>query len=281
MDLQKKVQDVLDRAVENGTECGCQAALFIDGKLEVNAFAGWTDWTKKQKVDENTIFPIYSTGKAPSSTVLHRLVEMGKLTYNTRIADIWPEFGCNGKEKMEVWHVLSYRAGLFELPECTPEEKANFQIMTEKMAKAKPAYEIGTKQQYHPRTYGWLTGGIACHVLNDPDYPKIFRELVGKPAGMDRFFYGIDPETEHNAATLVPAKDGTSYGQELIDRMNDPMNRASCNPSMAAMSNALSVAKHYKALDTGLLSRETLANAVRSWRAADLSVTAAKLTSRE
>ena len=40
MDLQKKVQDVLDRAVENGTECGCQAALFIDGKLEVNAYAG-------------------------------------------------------------------------------------------------------------------------------------------------------------------------------------------------------------------------------------------------
>jgi len=37
MDLQKKVQDVLDQAVENGTECGCQAALFINGKLEVNA----------------------------------------------------------------------------------------------------------------------------------------------------------------------------------------------------------------------------------------------------
>ena len=93
MDYQKKVQDVLDRAVEAGTECGCQAALYIDGELAVNAYAGWTDWTKTRKVDENTIFPIYSTGKAPSSTVLHRLVEEGKLSYDTRIADFWPEFG--------------------------------------------------------------------------------------------------------------------------------------------------------------------------------------------
>ena len=266
MDLQKKVQKVLDQAVENGTECGCQAALFINGKLEVNAFAGWTDWTRSQKVDENTIFPIFSTGKAPSSTVIHRLVEMGKLTYHTRIADFWPEFGCNGKENMEVWHVLSYRAGLFNIPESTPEERADFQVITAKMAKAAPAYEIGSKQQYHPWTYGWLTGGIACHVLNDPDYPGIFRELVGKPAGMDRFFYGIDLEKERNAATLVTSLDGKTYSREVIDRMNDPMNRAGCNPSSGAMSNALSIARHYAALDTDLLRPETLELATRSWR---------------
>lgn len=269
MDLQQKVQKVLDQAVENGTECGCQAALYINGKLEVNAYAGWTDWTRTQKVDENTIFPIFSTGKAPSSTVLHRLVEMGKLSYHTRIADFWPEFGCNGKEKMEVWHVLSYRAGLFELPESTPEERNDFKLMTEKMAQAKPAYEIGTKQQYHPWTYGYLTGGIACHVLNNFDYPAIFRELVGKPAGMDRFFYGIDPKTEKNRATLVRTQIGKSCDSPLIDLMNDPACQASCNPSSRAMSNALSIARHYLALDSGLLRPETLAEATRSWRAAD------------
>lgn len=266
MDLQKKVQEVLDRAVENGTECGCQAALFINGKLEVSAYSGWTDWTRKQKVDENTIFPIYSTGKAPSSTVLHKLVEMGKLSYHTKIADIWPEFGCCGKENLEVWHVLSYRAGLYEIPKCTLEERADFRTMTEKMAKAVPASPIGLRQKYHAWTYGWLTGGIACHVLNRWDYAEIFRELVGKPAGMDRFFYGIDPEKEKNTAVLVAAQNGDSYGQSVIDDMNNPVIRASCNPSIAAMSNALSIAKHYKALDTGFLSRETMENAIRPWR---------------
>ncbi|MBQ4313942.1 MAG: beta-lactamase family protein, partial [Lentisphaeria bacterium] len=117
MDLQKAVQQVLDRAVENGTECGCQAALYIDGELAVNAYAGWTDWSRTQKVDENTVFPVYSTGKAMSSTLIHRLVEMGKVNYDTKIADFWPEFGCNGKEDMRVWHVLAYRAALSSIPE--------------------------------------------------------------------------------------------------------------------------------------------------------------------
>ncbi len=270
MDLQKKVQDVLDAAVDRGTECGCQAALYINGELAVNAYAGYTDWSKTKKVDENTIFPIYSTGKAPSSTVLHRLVEKGLISYNTKIGDIWPEFACNGKENMEVWHILAYRGGLFEVPELDdPEQAADWEYMTSRMAKATPAYPPGTKQQYHAWTYGWLTGGIACHVLGEKDYFKIFRDEVAIPAGMDRFYYGAD-KNEPNAATLVSALDGSNYGQPVIDKMNNPVFRTCCNPASCTMSNALSIARHYAALDTGkLLSAETLANATKSWRGAD------------
>ena len=62
MDLQDKVQNALNAVVEQELECGCQAVLYIDGKLEVNVSAGWTDWSRTKKVDENTIFPIYSAG---------------------------------------------------------------------------------------------------------------------------------------------------------------------------------------------------------------------------
>jgi len=270
MDYQKKVQDVLDLAVETGTECGCQAALYIDGELAVNAYAGWTDWTKTKKVDENTIFPIFSTGKPGSSTVLHRLVEAGKLSYDTRIADIWPEFGCNGKEDMRVWHVLSYRAGLYEVPQASPEELADFNVMTEKMAQQTPAQEYPIKQKYHPRTYGWLTGGIACHLLGRKDYFNIFKEYVGSPAGMDRYYYGA-PANDPNAAWLVSSTDGTNYSQECVDMMNNPLFRTCCNPATCTMSNALSAARLYAAMDRGkLLSRETLANAVTTkWRDAN------------
>lgn len=270
MDLQKKVQDVLDRAVEKGTECGCQAALYIDGELAVNAYAGYTDWTKTKKVDENTIFPVYSTGKAPSSTVLHRLVEKGIIKYDTYIRDIWPEFACNGKEDMQIWHVLAYRSGLFEVPPLkNQEDAADWEKMTAAMAEAKPAYPPGAKQQYHPRTYGWLTGGIACHALDRKDYFKIFTEEVGNPAGMDRFYYGIDSK-ESNAATIVSALDGTNYDQWVVDMMNMPVFRQCCNPATCTMSNALSIARHYAAIDQyKLLSQETVAKMTQSWRGAD------------
>ena len=54
--LQEKIQALLDSFVEKGTECGCQAALYINGELAVNAYAGWTDWTKTRKIDADTVF---------------------------------------------------------------------------------------------------------------------------------------------------------------------------------------------------------------------------------
>ena len=277
MDYQKLVQNALDRAVEEGIECGCQAAVYLDGKLVANAYSGWTDWTKSKKVDENTVFPIYSTGKAISSTVLHKLVEMGKLSYDTRISDIWKEFGCNGKEDMRVWHVMSYRAAMYQVPTLnadgmpiTDEELADFDYMTNLMAKSTPAEIFGANQKYHPLTYGWLTGGIACHALGRNDYPQIFRELVGDPAGMDRFFYGISKD-EENTVTLVPGLDGSCCSETGVANMNKNVFRRCCDPSARAMSNALSIARHYAALDQGkLLKQETIDNAIDTkWRAAD------------
>ncbi|WPJ96880.1 serine hydrolase domain-containing protein [Coraliomargarita algicola] len=265
--LQEKVQSVLDAAVERGTECGCQAALYINGELAVNAYAGHTDWTQSREIDANTIFPVYSTGKAPSSTVLHRLVEQGLVDYDTYIADIWPGFGCHGKEALQVWHVLSYRAGLYEMPELDfPEQAADWEYMLGRMAQAKPAHAAGAHQEYHPATYGWLAGGIACHLLDEMDYFKIFREQVGELAGMDRFYYGADDAALENAAKLVSARDGSNYGQGVIDRMNNPIFRKSCNPAYCTMSNALSIAKHYAAIDSGrLLTPETLDYALKPW----------------
>ncbi len=260
-DLQKKVQDVLDSLVEKGLECGCQAALYIDGKLEVNAFAGWTDWTKTKKVDENTVFPIYSTGKAIASTVIHRLVEKGILDYEMNVGDVWPEFACNGKENMKLWHMLAYRMGMMALPEYkSAEERADWNLMCSRIAKMAPAYEVGTKQDYHPWTYGWLIGEVACRATGK-DFATLFREEVGEPAGMNRFFYGID-KNEDNAATLVKSPEGEGYNDEIIDNMNNPVYRQCCNPSNCAMSSALSIAKHYAALDQEkLLKKSTLDNA--------------------
>ena len=167
--MQKAIQKILDDAVASGIQTAAQVCVYINGELAVDAWAGTYERGGKKKIDGNTLFPIFSTEKPVFVTAAHILHEQGKLDYDKKVCDYWPEFGCNGKEKMEVWHVMSYRAGLFNIPESTPEEQADFQIMTDKMAKAAPAYEIGSKQQYHPWTYGWLTGGIACHVLNNPD----------------------------------------------------------------------------------------------------------------
>jgi len=253
MDLQQKVQKILDRAVEAGTECGCQAALFINGKLEVNAYAGYTDWSRSRQINQDTLFPIFSTGKAPLSTLIHRLVRRGILSYDTRIADLWPEYACRGKEDTQLWQMLAYRMSMDYA--CDAEyaggDALDWGKMTARLASLPPRYPVGTRQAYHAWTYGWLLGEVARRATGR-ELPELFRQEVAEPAGMDRFFYGIE-ETEDNTATLVSSMTHGSYDPPAQERLNQAAYRRCCNPSCCAMSNALSIARHYNALDQGVL----------------------------
>ena len=75
------------------------------GGLIVNLAAG-------KDVSTTSLFPVFSVGKGIMSTAFHRLVEKQVINYDTRVADVWPEFAGQGKDDVRVWHVLTHRAGL-------------------------------------------------------------------------------------------------------------------------------------------------------------------------
>ena len=111
---------------------------------------------------------------------------------------------------------------------------------------------------------------MICHLLGRKNFPQIFKELVTNPAGMDRYYYGAGDEEARNAAYLVAAKDGSYLDKMGLEWMNKPLFRRCCNPASCTMSNALSIARHYAALDTGLLlHRDTIANAAKPLRSPD------------
>lgn len=129
-ELIRVLQSLLDEAVESGLECGCQLAIYQDGELIADLAAGFTSPERKNPVTPETLFPVFSVGKAIAVTAIHRLLEKGTLSYSTRLGDVWPEFDCNGKEHILLWHVLTHRAALFRDPEyAAPEEMADWQKM--------------------------------------------------------------------------------------------------------------------------------------------------------
>jgi len=270
-DMQNKVQKVLDEAVTNGTELGVQAAVYYKGELVVNAFAGYTDSSKSKKVDERTVFPVYSTGKGIASTVIHRLVEKGILSYDTRVADLWPEYACNGKENTLLWHFLSHRAGMQSMPENTSlDDQTDWNKMCSRLAEMTPAWEPGTNAKYHSWTYGWLIGEVARRATGKI-FPQLLNEEISGPLGIDSIFYGITPEAETRTVTLEYAP-YDEQRPESMHCMNMSNIRRSCNPAAACMTNALSIARHYASLVDGvdgvrLLKPETVENATKLCRA--------------
>jgi CubicO group peptidase (beta-lactamase class C family) len=261
-DLQDTIQTLLTNLVAEGKEGGVQAAVYLDGKLIVDAWAGVADVRTGRPVDGDTMFPAFSTTKGIFSTVLHILAERGKLDYDAPIAKYWPEFAANGKEAIKVRHALNHSAGLPYMPEgVTREQVCDWDFMCAALAQMKPAWAAGSGQMYHPITFGWLVGEIARRV-DGRAVPQIWEEEICRPLGITRMFCGIPAALEPETAFLElvpdppvtptpPPHDVAPSIVPLHAWMNSPEGRRAPQPGYGGIMNARSVARHYAALLPG------------------------------
>ena len=190
--LQDQVQARLDELVE--TELGLQVAVYQHGELIVDATAGTTS---------DTLFYAASTAKGAAATVANVLVDRGVLEYDAPIAELWPEFAVNGKEKATLRHVLTHSVGLPALPpDATAEDLADWTKMTSYLAAAEPWWEPGTKMTYHAMTFGYLVGEIVRRATGRR-ISDVLREIA-EPLGIaDEVYFAVPQDQLHRVATLV------------------------------------------------------------------------------
>ena len=190
-----RVKDAFAALFDQGLELGAQFALAVDGEVVVDLQGGFADRARTRPVAADTLFPVFSTGKAVMALMMARLVEAGKLGYDQTIASVWPEFGQAGKAGITLAQALSHQSGLpgfstLQDPTIWFDREAVLQVL----AAQAPMWPPGTASGYHPVTIGFLMG-------------EVFRRADGRSMGQAlaqdfRLPRGIDcwiglPETEH------------------------------------------------------------------------------------
>ena len=75
----QRVQAVLDGLVTDESEVGVQVAAYLDGKLVLDAWAGFADPVSRRPVDSDTLFNVSSCGKGVAATCLHMLADRGQV----------------------------------------------------------------------------------------------------------------------------------------------------------------------------------------------------------
>jgi CubicO group peptidase (beta-lactamase class C family) len=195
-DLQEQVQALIDGLVESGAENGIQVGVYRHGELVVDAVAGVADPQTGRPVTSDTLFYSASTGKGAASTVAHVLVERGVLDYDTPVVEIWPEFGCHGKETATLRHVLTHSVGVPSVPEdITPDRLCDWDGMCGYLAEAKPWWTPGERVGYHAITFGYLIGEIVRRATGKR-ISEVLAEEVAGPLGVARELYFGVPESE-------------------------------------------------------------------------------------
>ena len=259
---QQHIQDLLDQLCAEERERGIQVTAYHRGKLIVNAWSGIADVNTGVKVESDTLFPVFSVTKGLLATIVHLLVERGLVSYDTRIAEVWPEFGVNGKERMTVEQILRHTAGITKLPAGTTiADAADWTGICKTIAALPAEWAPGTRYAYHGLTCGWILGEVARRV-DGRFFSQLIQEEICAPLGIKTMFVGLPKDHDMQIAWLehptaeTPPDDGTPqvvpYAmQPLYAWMNRPEGRHSCLPAGNGLMNAAALARLYAALLPG------------------------------
>ncbi|HEV2365459.1 MAG TPA: serine hydrolase domain-containing protein [Caulobacteraceae bacterium] len=247
-------------------EVGAAIAVFHRGELVVDLWGGMADPAAGAPWARDTLVNVWSATKGLTAVCVARLVDEGRLAYETRVAEVWPEFAAAGKGEVTVAQVMSHQAGLPGFAEPTSlADQCDFAGCSAKLARQAPAFPPGTATSYHAMTYGYLAGEIVRRVDGRPVGAFAAREICG-PLAAD-FFIGLPDTEEPRVARLFGPKRqpdpaqlarlspvalmAVSNPQQDPELPNTPAWRAAEIPAANGQASAIGLARLYAALVAG------------------------------
>ncbi|MEU8824766.1 serine hydrolase domain-containing protein [Streptomyces sp. NPDC048636] len=274
------VRDALAEQFESGEELGASIVVDLDGETVVDVWGGWRDAEQRLPWSSDTIVNVWSTTKTVTALAALVLVDRGLLDPYAPVARYWPEFAANGKEAIEVRHLLSHTSGVsgWEAP-FTVEQMYDVATATAALAAQAPWWEPGTASGYHAQNQGHLVGELVRRVSGRSLTEFVARELAG-PLRADFRIGATEADTHRIAPVVAPPPlsiDLTALDPDspmfktFVGPAGDPNNantaawRAAELGALNGHGNARSVARLLRVLALGgtadgvrLLSPETI-----------------------
>ena len=192
-----KVDALLHRAhreIDDDLLPSCQIALARHGRLIATRTIG--------SATPETRYLVFSCTKVVTAAALWLAIGDRLVGRDTRVAEIVPEFGTNGKDAVTVEHLLTHTGG-FPLAPFAPTDWADRDRRLERFAQWRLDWEPGTRFQYHPTSAHWVLAEILERV-SGMDVRDFVHLRLTEPFGLDRLRLGVPEDQQGDIAELVP-----------------------------------------------------------------------------
>ena len=199
-------------------EVGASVCLTHRGKTVVDLWGGLRDPRTGVQWENDTVSIVYSCTKGATALCAHMLADQGKLEYDARVADLWPEFAVGGKADTTLAMMLGHTSPVPHLREPIKSDGfVDWQYMVGRVAAETAFWEPGTRQGYHALTYAWTVGNLVRIAAGKP-LGSFFAEQVAGPLGLD-FHIGLPASEEHRVAPMIAADPSEVNFQSKFFRM--------------------------------------------------------------
>lgn len=257
--------EVLEQFHENfreDGELGASVSIWWRGTELLNEGRGWCERDHRRPWTADTLVPVYSATKGPSSATLLLALEEHGLDVETPVREVWPKFPVEAT----FGDLLSHQCGLAALDR--PADAWDHAAIVEAIEAQQPAWLPGGGHGYHPRTFGVLVDEPVRR-LTGLSLGQFWNERVAAPVGLD-FWIGL-PESEfprvaelHPGRARVGERDALFYrefaregslsfrafrsptGFRSVREMNDPKAWQVGFPAKGGVGTASALAKFYQ-----------------------------------
>ncbi|MCY9086561.1 serine hydrolase [Bacillus spizizenii] len=190
----KNIQKDIDAGITNG------AVVLAARKGEICYYEaiGSTDIEENRPAKIDDVFFLMSLSKSITAVSVLKAIDQGKFRLDTRVSEIFPEFGVNGKEYVTVFHLLTHQVNLMNSFYPVPGIDGllgltDLEAVAKAAAAVAPISKIGGDFTYNPiLTYSVLGYLLVLTDEKKRSFSQIIKDEIFTPLGMTDTSFGRD-----------------------------------------------------------------------------------------
>lgn len=187
----KQIDSVAEQTLRTFNVPGVAVAVIKDGKVVHSKGYGVRSIKSNQRVDENTLFGVASNTKAFTAAALGMLVDAQKITWDTKVIDVIPEFKLYDPyvtSEFTIRDLLTHRSGLglgagdlMIWPDSSTVDKKQ---LIHNLRYLKPVSSFRTKYDYDNLLY--IVAGDVVARVSGMSYEDFIESKIINPLGMTK-----------------------------------------------------------------------------------------------
>jgi CubicO group peptidase (beta-lactamase class C family) len=210
------LKSVIEDDIKKDLYFGGAIIVARHGEIGLYEAFGYADSKATTKVRKDSVFSLFSVTKSFTNVLVLRAIELGQFALTTKIRDVIPDFGGQGRDDITVFHLLTHSSGM--PPIYTPKEGMYIDRLDEMVATicelVPAAYPTGSRVDYSALVSHAMLGMML--VRTDPkarSFRQIANEEVLFPLGLKDTSVGRRRDLKERH--LVPEFRGNSPTQHL------------------------------------------------------------------
>lgn len=251
--------NAIESGIREGLHLGAQLCVCRNGEVLIDEALGNARGGVAMRTESLTLW--FSAGKPITAVAIGQLVERGLLKWDTRVAEVIPEFTRHGKEPVTLRHLLTHTAGLRNADVIDNALSWDEQIARICELPLEENWIPGERAGYHISGTWQLLGEIVRRVSGQP-VDEFARANIFLPLGMRDSWLALSVEEVSQYGERIAFVYDTSAGSAQPKReWNDEDGLTRCRPGGNVRGPVRELASFYEALLNGgknILQPETV-----------------------